>query len=154
MRYNEAQQLARNLLIQFDLGDVVFEWGRGKRRLGVAIWKNGYRILRLSKYLVELNDFAEVNDVIRHEIAHFKAGKAAGHGPLWQMWARKCGAKPTRYNTTAKLAEPKYHIVCTACDSIIGGCNRTLKNLDRRYHSKCGRGTVGKVALRRNPKSV
>lgn len=105
---NEAKTLAMQLLRQWELSHVQFQWTRGKRQFGAAVFHGKKRTLRLSRPLVELNSEEEVRDVILHEIAHFLAGHEAGHGPLWKRYAVLVGARPERCNTTAATPEPAY----------------------------------------------
>jgi len=59
-------------------------------------WTHSGRI-RLTVLLAHpLVDPSLADEVIRHELAHLFAPLAEGHGPAWQRWAVKCGAKPVR----------------------------------------------------------
>ena len=35
-------------------------------------------------------------DVVRHELAHIAATNAAGHGPMWRVWAQRFGLEDPR----------------------------------------------------------
>jgi predicted SprT family Zn-dependent metalloprotease len=48
-----------------------------------------------------LNSEECVRNTVLHELAHALAGFAAHHGPDWQWWCRKLGARPERLNTEA-----------------------------------------------------
>jgi SprT protein len=107
MRTSEALALARSLLVEFKL----WEWSvgldpRATRRFGQC--QHRTRRIGLSTKLVELNGRAEVEDVIRHEIAHALAGANAGHGRIWKMWCHKTGARPERCYSTDAVVTPKY----------------------------------------------
>jgi predicted SprT family Zn-dependent metalloprotease len=157
MLRSEAAALARRLLREFDLADVKFAWSNGKRILGQAVWQRWagqsvVRTLKLSRYLVDRNGFDAVNDVIRHEIAHFKAGKEANHGPLWKQWARICGARPERCASPSQvdMPEPKYAVVCTCCNSIVARRHRRNLDLSSRLCKGCGIASEDKLVWRRN----
>lgn len=151
MLFSEAKKLALDLLKEFDLEDVQFAWSRGKITLGSANWKRCQRTgvvtrtLKLSKHLVELNDFDEVNDVIRHEIAHFKAGRRAGHGPIWKHWAIKCGARPERCSDVANVPEGRYNLICGCCGKTLVKGRHRRSNKSRHWCRSCGRPSQGKL---------
>lgn len=117
MDRTEAQTLARTLMDQHGLHHVPFVWTRAKRTLGVT----KFRVARgpfmpevstvvhigLSTEFVDILPRDEVEDVIRHEIAHALAGHMAGHGYEWRIMARKVGAKAERCATpSAKPVAP------------------------------------------------
>lgn len=146
MNKQAAKNLALSLLEQWNLGHVQFKWSRGKRQFGLAVFRrDGSLELRLSAPLTELNPEEEVRDVILHEIAHFLAGHAAGHGPAWRAMARKVGARPDRCNTTAATPEAKYAVVCGCCSRTVAKRNQRRMRLDNRICKHCGRESVGKL---------
>jgi predicted SprT family Zn-dependent metalloprotease len=84
---------ARDLMNQHGLQDWKFEWSNNKT--GAAGYTNfTSKVITLSKPHAQVHSAAEVDDTIRHEIAHALAGFHAGHGYQWQVLARQLGAKP------------------------------------------------------------
>jgi len=92
-----------------------FQFDRGLRRFGVCKYRN--KIISLSRYLVELNNREDVQDVILHEIAHAIAGFKEGHGYKWKMVCVQIGAKPERCYDSDKVETPelKYYAKCGGC---------------------------------------
>ena len=69
------------------------------------------KMIALSKWYVEENNEAEIEDTILHEIAHALAwinDRFTGHGKVWKYWARKIGANP-KACSKANLTKPKNH---------------------------------------------
>ncbi len=91
-------ELGRDLLGQ-SLSDRGWTFGfdRARKRLGVC--RIGRKQITLSRHLTQTLPDDEVEDTIRHEIAHAidyeQRGKSA-HDATWKRLARRCGAKPER----------------------------------------------------------
>jgi predicted SprT family Zn-dependent metalloprotease len=114
MDTGEALALARELLDQYEL----FDWTpvldtRPVRRYGQC--RYGKQEIGLSVKYVELNDRAEVEDTIRHEVAHALAGFQAHHGPAWRLQARAIGANPSRVAHGAVAPPAPLALVCNQC---------------------------------------
>src|SRR5271157_2250772 len=127
----DAEKLAKELMAQFGLSDWIFEFDNGKRRFGSCLHNSGgWRAMRLlgtakgritlSREMTPLNDRAEVEDTIRHEIAHALAGHKAGHGPEWKGMCKRTGAKPVRCFTRDTVNAPKgdWQAACGVCGRI------------------------------------
>ncbi len=128
-----ARALALELMAVHGILDWDFAFDNSRRRFGVCRWHS--RIIGLSRPLTLLNGEAPVRDTLLHEIAHVKAGRAAGHGPAWKAVARAIGAKPRRcYEDHAVLTPPlPYLCRCPAC----GRSQQTARRPRRRR--SCGR---------------
>ena len=96
------------------------------RRAGVCKYRT--KEIGVSKKFLEYLTFAEVKDIILHEIAHAIAGYAAGHGPLWKKVCIKIGARPERLLSLESLTnekavienvmtQKKYVGTCPCCNS-------------------------------------
>lgn len=160
MKRTDAEQLALSLMRHWNCVGWDFKWSHGKRQMGSAVVRRNRSTgevisqeLRLSRYLVDLNDETEVRETILHEIAHIKAGVHNGHNHVWKKWCRKVGAKPERcYNPSQlNLVEPNYLIDCAACDEVIGKRMRRVRDISKLYCKKCGPSSVGRLKLRLNP---
>lgn len=154
-----AEKLALEMMKRWGCDGWEFKWSHGKRQLGCAAIRQNRatgevisRQLRLSKYLVALNDRPEVLDTILHEIAHIKAGLNNGHNHIWKKWCRTVGARPQRCYDVGQVnvVAAKYLIVCKACDNVIGQRMRRMRDIKRRYCKKCGPQSMGKLELRIN----
>lgn len=85
---------ARSILDYWGLTDWHFQFNtRAKKRIGQCDYNA--RTVELSYQYVQAGmEWAQIDDTIRHEIAHALAGPLAKHGPHWKAWARKLGATP------------------------------------------------------------
>lgn len=92
----EIEAEAKRLLAENGLDDWSFQWSHN--RTGYAGYTNcTTKTIVISKPHALNHSDAEVNDTIRHEIAHALAGYKAGHGPEWKILAQQLGAKPQQY---------------------------------------------------------
>lgn len=115
MRLAEAHLLAFELLEEFDLPlwDVRFD--NSKSRFGRCT--SGNKTISLSRVLTELNTAEEVEDCIRHEIAHALVGPGHGHDRVWQRKCIEVGARPERCYDGDKVVQPtkKWTLTCQRC---------------------------------------
>ena len=95
-----------------------FEFDSARRRFGIC--RFGLNVIGLSRVLTELNDEAEVRDIILHEIAHALAGPRAGHGPLWKAQAAAIGARPQRCYSDDNVVtvEAAWQATCWQCNKV------------------------------------
>ena len=103
----KIERHARALMTAHGVGSLEFGFDGGKRRLGqmqyVTLNKNTPREQRiakkisLSKHYAAILPVEEIDEVMRHEIAHAKViHKDAGHGAEWKREARALGIKGDR----------------------------------------------------------
>lgn len=119
MDQRKARQLAVALMHKHGVGHIMFEWTRAKKALGHTKFLGETPIIiGLSTYWVERLSEPEVTDTILHEIAHAKAGRAAGHSFEWKRVAREVGAKPDR---CARVNIPQDHLWTGQCPAGHGG---------------------------------
>lgn len=115
-----------------------FAFDRSRLRFGMCSPRS--RRIQLSRHLTALNAPVQVEDTIRHEIAHalafIKYGRNVGHGPRWKAIAREIGADPRRcYDTTAvKLPAAPYLVRCPA-----GHVSPRMKRFRRRRPVSCAK---------------
>jgi predicted SprT family Zn-dependent metalloprotease len=117
-RYDLVRSIAETQMAEhLDLNLWSFGWDSAKKRLGVC--KYDQHLISLSRYFVDLHSLEEIDQVMRHEIAHALAGPKAGHGPKWKKIATEIGYNHKRIsgdeigNATAKLIGtcPNGHVV-------------------------------------------
>ena len=81
--------------------------------------KHAGRIISLSAALVERNSLADVEDTIKHEIAHALVGYRKGdhHGFEWKQMCRVTGAKPERCYDSKEVntVEGDWSAECPGC---------------------------------------
>ncbi len=127
MDLDKAGDLARDLMDEHGLALWSFAFDNAKRRCGAC--HSGKRKITLSRYYVSMNSAPEVEDTIRHEIAHALAGAKAGHGPQWQAVARRIGAKPQRCaDSSVEMPKAPWKIVC-ATGHVVGLRHRRSRNM-------------------------
>lgn len=144
MNITEAVALAETLIDEFGLNGWVVALDRSKVRFGQCRHRN--HTIGLSGVLVTLNSAEEVEDVIRHEIAHALAGPDAGHGREWKRQCVVTGARTERCYDAAKVvaAPSKWALVCVGCGY---RHPRHRKTATRYIHRKCGRELTWERAL-------
>lgn len=132
-RYDLVRNIAEGLMAEhLDLNIWSFGFDSAKKRLGVCKYEE--HLISLSRYFVDLHSLEEIDQVVRHEIAHALAGSKAGHGPKWKKIATEIGYNHKRIsgdeigNATAKLIgncpnghtvyrhrKPKTPLSCSKC---------------------------------------
>lgn len=139
MNLIEAEQLALRLMEEFGLLPAwTFKWDNARRRFGVCRYNK--KIISLSRHLVKLNDREQVEDTIRHEIAHALDAETRGrtdHSIHWKRWAVKCGARPERCYSSKEVDMPEAPLFafCPNCRLCLPRFRKMKKN--RIY--TCGR---------------
>ncbi len=121
-RLDAARSLAHRLLAEFGLTDWRFEFmsRRAVRRFGDC--NHTKKTIRLSPVLTEMNDASEVEDTLRHEIAHALCHPSDGHNRRFYAMCQKVGATPTRcYDQSVnapprKPKAPSYRRRCPGCE--------------------------------------
>ena len=137
MNADEAVILAEDILDEFRLTGWTVELDRSVRRFGVC--RHRTKTIGLSRALVELNSYAEVNDTIRHEVAHALAGPEAGHDEKWKRMCNYVGARPVRCYDSAQVVQvtPPLALVCDVHGVIARRHRRTRGTFACGRH--CGR---------------
>lgn len=135
MNTRDAERMARGLMEQFGLEQWTFKLDNSKRRFGAC--NTGRRTISLSAPLTRLNTPAEVEDVIRHEIAHAIAPIGSHHNAAWKRACLVTGARPERCYDSSTVVQPPapYRVECPNC-GILGSRHR--KPRGSAYHPACG----------------
>lgn len=98
---------------------VLFKFDNAKTRFGACWYLNGNAVkISLSQPVCRINTLERCTDVILHEIAHAIAGKAAGHGPVWQTAALKIGLKNPKTCSShldTEIPRGNYNAYCAKC---------------------------------------
>lgn len=143
MNIIEALMIAEDLLAEFGLNGWVVAVDRSKVRFGQC--RHSSHTIGLSGELVMRNSQEEVEDVIRHEIAHALAGQGAGHSRTWKAQCIVTGARPeVCYGSNVVPASSKYALVCEPCGYRYPRHRRTAT---RYIHRQCGRELTWERAL-------
>jgi len=132
-RYDLVRNSCESLMAKhLDLNVWEFGFDNAKKRLGACHWED--HRLTLSRYLVDLHTPDEIDQVMRHEIAHALAGADAGHNAKWKKIATSIGYRHVKISgeqigdATAKLIgtcpnghkvyrhrKPKTMMSCSKC---------------------------------------
>jgi predicted SprT family Zn-dependent metalloprotease len=124
----DAEKLALELMAQFGLGsNWTFEFDNARSRFGCCRRKLRYigtgrretigGRITLSRELVLRNDREQVEDTIRHEIAHAKCEPKEGHGSAWKAMCKVVGANPERCydDEEVNAVEGDWQATCGIC---------------------------------------
>lgn len=86
-----------------------------KRRLGQCRFSS--RQVGLSQYFLHHAEWHEVENTIRHELAHVLVGPGHGHNHIWKAKARALGALPVacRNLPASALPQPQWVGKCQDC---------------------------------------
>jgi predicted SprT family Zn-dependent metalloprotease len=85
-----------------------------KKRAIAQAWF-GPKIVYISKYFFEHNTDEEIDDTIKHEIAHILAGAKNRHNSRWQQWCEIVGCRPKAFQSTPIDMPYKYFYQCPNC---------------------------------------
>ncbi len=141
-RFPRAQRLrqtaieARRLMDKYDLASWDLEFSSAKSWLGSCDSKKK-RIKLSLPHAIRLST-SENKDTILHEIAHARAGHAAGHGPKWQAMAKQIGARPIRCYSSLSKEEIQQQIDVKKATIQVGDWVEFLAR-QRRYTGKISR---------------
>ena len=94
--------------------------------------------VEFSKQFIETSSDASIEDVIKHEAAHFiatsRTGKNCGHNSYFKKVCAEIGT--TNDGTTTKVERTvdesslyKYAIYCDTCNKVIGGKSRMCRTI-------------------------
>lgn len=120
MNVTDAETLARDLMSEFGLtaDGWSFRFDTARKRFGCCKRSSdgGVREISLSRALTLSNDATEVEETLRHEIAHALAPMHASHGPRWREACKLTGARPQScYGSEVKPARGMWRFTCDGC---------------------------------------
>lgn len=117
-----------------------FGFNRSRRRMGTCKFpcKNRPGRIELSiHYVLHRPQEEDIRDTLLHEIAHARAGPAAGHGPAWQAWCVRVGARPNKCGAEGAMPLGRYRATCRKCGKLYHR-HRRPKEGPRYYCRHCG----------------
>jgi predicted SprT family Zn-dependent metalloprotease len=118
---HRALELATTLLSEEGLADwTVVINTRFSRSLGRCSYRR--RRIDLAEWIFHRCDWEEIQDTVRHEVAHALAGPGTGHGPRWKSLALRLGALPRScarsdgtWASPASERPPAWLLRCLTC---------------------------------------
>lgn len=109
-----ATDEVRALLDRHGLHTWQLAWTNSTRTFGEC--DHDTSTIKISWPITRLNALEELSRTVRHEIAHAKAGPAAGHGPAWRLQCRQLGIAPVRCLGPEVATPPgRWTGTCPAC---------------------------------------
>ena len=118
MNLQDATKLAHEKMNEHGLLDQgwILRFSSAKRAFGACYYSR--KVIKLSRYLVSLNDETSVLNTILHEIAHALAGPQHHHNHYWKAVAKHIGCDGSRcYDSTQVMRpESRYRLTCPNCD--------------------------------------
>jgi predicted SprT family Zn-dependent metalloprotease len=148
--------LANRLIAEFNLDEYSFHFNETYKALGRC--NPTEKIIELSRRWALHLSLEEVEDTLRHEIAHALASKLwkhHGHGPAWKKACAIAGAKPEakqrlsgNYKEAYKIViedSAKWAIICVECGNHTYYIRKPRKTLSRYMCRHCS----GELALKR-----
>jgi len=152
MELNAAQQLASRLLSEFGLAQQgwIFDWDDAKRRFGSCSHRR--KTITLSRVLTLRNEPKQVEDTIRHEIAHALCDAKEHHGPAWKAMCVRVGANPERCFDSEEVDTPMgdWRATCGGCGRVHHKFRRPKRDLWCAYRD-CKRDNPAPFGQRFNP---
>ena len=106
MTLQEIQSYAEAKLLEHDLTDWQFKFGKSKRAVGMCKFKP--KVIEISKHWIVLLEDDEIKDVILHEIAHALTPHDKGHCNAWKAACRRIGARAERVHRNSVRPDPAY----------------------------------------------
>ena len=138
---NEVEQLALELLAEHLDPSWSFAFDRAKQRAGICNFTS--KRITVSRHLAAMHPLEAMQQVLVHEIAHARAGHAAGHGVVWLREARALGYEGgTRHTLSTPTELARYLGRCPNGHEIMRfrrpdrrprSCSRCSRRFDERY---------------------
>jgi predicted SprT family Zn-dependent metalloprotease len=142
MELDAAEARCRELMVEYGFGEWSFRWMDSEAMFGMC--QPGRQAISLSRHLVRLNPEAQVEDTIRHEIAHALAWRMSpsdrdAHGRTWVKACALVGARPVRcYGAEVVTPPARYVGHCTeGCTAKIERRTLFADSLNRFRCGKC-----------------
>jgi predicted SprT family Zn-dependent metalloprotease len=140
--YFWTEDRANELLEQYGLIEKgwKFQWDHAQTRLGVC--KHSRKVIAFSQNFDHIGR-EEIEDTIRHEIAHALVGPNHGHDDVWRRKCVEVGAKPERCAPTGTKSQAQYNYVIKC-----PGCNRKwyrYRMKRRNFGATCSCGTTVEI---------
>jgi len=135
--YAKVLERGNALLDEFGLTEQgwTFDLSNEKNTLGCCHYDK--KRIVFSTYYIDI-PWEEIEDTIRHEIAHALVGSDHGHDAVWKRKCLEVGARAERCAPKEIKSAAKYNYVlrCSCCNREVGKRYRLRANI-LRYTSRC-----------------
>ena len=128
---------------KFQLREKGWKWtinGRLRNALGRCNWNN--KMVEMSEWLLSECGVDQVEDTMRHEVAHAISSPLSGHNAEWKRNCILTGAQPRRLASGVKspsMRQPdKWAIMCGDCDEPIALRQTRRMRLETKVCGRCG----------------
>lgn len=124
----DFEQRIKELFERYGLAQKGWYWqySDGVRTLGNC--NHWQKKIKISRHLVELNDWEKVKDVVLHEIAHALVGVGHGHDRTWKSKCIELGCSPySMCKDKLDMPKERYMHFCTKCFNM-GYRSKALQN--------------------------
>lgn len=109
-KLKKTKELFNELKEEYDLDGWKFELGRGYRTSGYC--SDMSKTIRISKHLIEQEEFDVFKNTIFHEIAHAIVGTKNHHNNLWREKFIELGGNGRRCSNYNLEKPYKYELTC------------------------------------------
>lgn len=124
---------AEELLKEFGLKEQGWRFELSNKAQALGTCYHSKKLIVFSIHYLE-SPREEIEDTLRHEIAHALAGPGNGHNWLWKHYCREVGADPTRTSHNYVRSKPwNWKLTCPTCGAVWYRY-RARKNL---IHPRC-----------------
>jgi predicted SprT family Zn-dependent metalloprotease len=112
----ETIQLGNRLLEEFGLKDQGWKFELTQYKVTLGTCSHSEKLIAFSLYYLH-QPMEEIEETIRHEIAHALVDPKHGHDWVWKDMARRVGARPERCAPpeVKSSAKHNYEIECSSC---------------------------------------
>lgn len=132
----KTQALANRLLKEYGLADEGWTFSFSNRKTHVGTCFFDTKKIVFSKWYIQSHP-DEIEDTIRHEIAHALTPDDKGHGWEWRRKALELGCKPERCTDDAKFSGTHRWLLECPTDGCYGGPWKLHRMSQRAWYSYC-----------------
>lgn len=135
--FTDCIRYTEGLLYEWGLTDWSIKFDRALARAGLC--NSGTKTIHMSRHFVARSSKDQIENVIKHEVAHAIVGAHHGHDHVWKDMAIKLGCDGHR--CVQAFVPYRYHIKCS-CGKISFGRHRLHKSCMDKVCKACNNKVV------------